>query len=234
MKQEMLNNHKIEWSRIQAILFDFDGVVVHSEPLYEEAEMELIRTMGLEIPDDFFHHNKGIGEDAFYQVLINQYGARRSVAELKQWGRELLKEKFRDRLDYVPGFHDFFHWAAERYQTAGVTSTRRDFMDWIFEHTAIENLFTELGTIDDVERGKPEPDPYLNMCERLRIQTDEALVIEDSLLGLRSARRAGCQTVGITTTIPADRLAEIADGVIGHFSQLQVFLERREYFREMV
>ncbi|MCF7797675.1 MAG: HAD family phosphatase [Candidatus Marinimicrobia bacterium] len=230
----MINSHKITWSRIQAVLFDFDGVVVHSEPLYEKAEMELIQAMGLKIPDDFFHHNKGIGEDAFYQVLIDQYGAQKSVAELKQWGRKLLKEKFRDHLDYVPGFQDFFHWAAERFQTAVVTSTRRDFMDWIFAHTRIENVFTELGTIDDVERGKPEPDPYLNMCERLGIEPAEALVIEDSLLGLHSARRAGCQTVGITTTIPADRLAEIADGVIGHFNQLQAFLERREYFREMV
>ena len=230
----MHNSNSIDWSRIRAILFDFDGVVVNSEPLYEEAELELINAMGLQIPADFFHHHKGVGEDVFYSVLIEKYGAQKTVIELKDWGRELLKQKFYTRLDYVSGFSEFFTFVKYRYLTAIVTSTRRDFMQWIFENTSITNPFAEMGTIDDVTEGKPAPEPYLNMCQRLNVLPEEALVIEDSLLGLRSAAHAGCQTVGITTTMPAARLAETAQCVINHFSELRVFLERKEYCHEMV
>lgn len=227
-------NNSIDWLKVRAILFDFDGVVVNSEPLYEEAELELINAMGLNIPLDFFHHHKGVGEDAFYSVLIEKYGAQKSVIELKDWGRELLKQKFYTRLEYVPGFPEFFEFVKERYLTAIVTSTRRDFMEWIFENTPVENPFSEMGTIDDVTEGKPGPEPYLNMCQRLNVLPNEALVIEDSLLGLRSATQAGCQTVGITTTMPATRLGEIAQCVINHFSELRAFLESKEYCHEMV
>ena len=224
----------IPFENIKAIIFDFDGVVVDSEPLYEEAEHELIAELGLTIPADFFLQQKGLGEDAFYTFLIRDYGADQSLPVLRARGRKLLMEKFQGRLDYVSGFHDFLTFAGKHYQTAVVTSTRRVMLDWIFEHTRVGNEFAAIGTIDDVSRGKPEPEPYLNMCDRLEIAPAEALVIEDSLLGLRSARRAGCYTVGITTSYPADRLREIAHCVINQFAELQVSLEQKECYHEMV
>lgn len=230
----MRNSNSIDWGKIRAILFDFDGVVVNSEPLYEEAELELINAMQLQIPDDFFPNHKGVGEDTFYQVLIDQYGAGKTLTEMKVWGRELLKQKFYTRLAYVPGFTEFYDLVKDQYLTAVVTSTRRDFMEWIFQNTPIDNLFSEMGTIDDVVEGKPGPEPYLNMCHRLNVQPEDALVIEDSLLGLRSANLAGCQTVGISTTIPGEKLGEYAQCVINHFSELHAFLERKEYCHEMV
>ncbi len=224
----------IPFENLKAIIFDFDGVVVDSEPLYEEAEHELIAELGLILPADFFLQQKGIGEDAFYTFLIQDYGANQALPVLRARGRELLMEKFRDRLDYVSGFHDFLSFAGGHYQTAVVTSTRRELMDWIFENTRVENGFAAIGTIDDVSQGKPEPEPYLNMCDRLEIAPAEALVIEDSLLGLRSARRAGCYTVGLTTSYPAVRLREIAHWVINQFAELQDSLEQKECNHEMV
>jgi len=192
---------------IRAIVFDFDGVVVDSEPLYEKAEKKLFAKYHIFPREEIWKRIKGLSEKIFLILLHDEYGIDVSVEELQVYSRQYLREVFARDLKYVPGFVEFFEWVKPRYKNGLVTSTSRDLLDWIFRHTAIRNDFQEIVTVDDTPNGKPHPEPYLLIAHRLGVQPGEMLVIEDSINGIESARAAGAFTIGFTTTLTKEDLS---------------------------
>lgn len=186
---------------VRAIVFDFDGVVVDSEPLYEKAENKLFANYHIFPEKEIWKRIKGTSEKTFLMLLRDEYGINVSIEELQVYSRQYLREVFAQELKYVPGFIEFFKKVKPCYKNGLVTSTARDLLDWIFHHTAIRNEFQEIVTIDDIENGKPHPEPYWLMARRLGIQPSEMLVIEDSINGVQSARAAGTFVIGFTTTL---------------------------------
>jgi len=192
---------------IRAIVFDFDGVVVDSEPLYEQAEKKLFAKYHICPGEEIWKRIKGLSEKIFLILLRDEYGIEVSIEELQVYSRQYLREVFARDLKYVPGFVEFFERIKPHYRNGLVTSTSRDLLDWIFRHTAIRNDFQEIVTVDDTANGKPYPEPYLLIARRLGVQPDEMLVIEDSINGVQSARAAGAYTVGFTTTLTREDLS---------------------------
>lgn len=198
--------------KIKAIIFDFDGVVVNSEPLYQLAEQRLLAEYGIVVPAADWRLFKGTTEEAFYHIVRQRYGLSADFPSFRDRGRTLLREVFRQNdLDYMPGFLDFFQKHSHQFRMGLVTATPNEFMQWIFTHTRVQNLFTELLTSDDVTQPKPAPEPYLLMCQRLQVHPTEALVIEDSLCGLNAALAAGTVTVGYLSSLS---LADLPPTVI--------------------
>jgi HAD superfamily hydrolase (TIGR01509 family) len=191
---------------IRAIVFDFDGVVVDSEPLYEKAENKLFAKYQISPGKEIWKRIKGLSEKSFLILLRDEYGIEVSIEELQVYSRQYLHEVFARNLKYVPGFLDFFEKIKPLFKNGLVTSTSRDLLEWIFRHTAIRNDFQEIVTVDDTANGKPHPEPYLLMARRLGVQPEEMLVIEDSINGIESARAAGAFAVGFTTTLTKEDL----------------------------
>jgi len=192
---------------IHAIVFDFDGVVVDSEPLYEKAEKKLFARYQIYPGEEIWKKIKGLSEKIFLNLLRDEYGIDVSLAELQVYSRQYLRELFARDLKYVPGFVEFFERIKPHYKNGLVTSTSRDLLDWIFRHTAIRNDFQEIVTVDDTANGKPHAEPYLLIARRLGVPPGEMLVIEDSINGIESARAAGAFTIGFTTTLTKEDLS---------------------------
>jgi HAD superfamily hydrolase (TIGR01509 family) len=192
---------------VRAIVFDFDGVVVDSEPLYEKAEKKLFAKYHICPGEEIWKRIKGLSEKIFLILLRDEYGIDVSIEELQVYSRQYLREVFARDLRYVPGFVEFFKQIKPRYKNGLVTSTSWDLLDWIFHHTAICNDFQEIVTVDDTANGKPHPEPYLLIAHRLGVQPGEMLVIEDSINGIESARAAGAFTIGFTTSLTKEDLS---------------------------
>jgi HAD superfamily hydrolase (TIGR01509 family) len=192
---------------VRAIVFDFDGVVVDSEPLYEKAEKKLFAKYHICPGEEIWKRIKGLSEKIFLILLRDEYGIDVSIEELQVYSRQYLREVFARDLRYVPGFVEFFKQIKPRYKNGLVTSTSWDLLDWIFRHTAIRNDFQEIVTVDDTTNGKPHPEPYLLIARRLGVQPGEMLVIEDSINGIESARAAGAFTIGFTTSLTKEDLS---------------------------
>jgi HAD superfamily hydrolase (TIGR01509 family) len=192
---------------VRAIVFDFDGVVVDSEPLYEKAEKKLFAKYHICPGEEIWKRIKGLSEKIFLILLRDEYGIDVSIEELQVYSRQYLREVFARDLRYVPGFVEFFKQIKPRYKNGLVTSTSWDLLDWIFRHTAIRNDFQEIVTVDDTANGKPHPEPYLLIARRLGVQPGEMLVIEDSINGIESARAAGAFTIGFTTSLTKEDLS---------------------------
>ncbi|MBT3252602.1 MAG: HAD family phosphatase [Candidatus Marinimicrobia bacterium] len=209
---------------IKAILFDFDGVVVQSEDVYDRATKKLGELYKVQIPAPFYEANRGIAESLFYERFKAEFDLEVDITSLQKNGKRLLWAEFSSSVHYTPGFQQFFA-KIRKYvaHVALVTATPRPLIDEIFKNSNISVNFDFIVTSSDVEKTKPAPDSYLNACSQSGVDPAQALVIEDSPTGLRAATAAGCQTIAITTSCNRDSLKE-ANFVVDSFGELEELL----------
>lgn len=192
--------------KIEAIVFDFDGVVVNSEPFYEKAERRLFNEFDIKVPDEDWKYFKGSSEENFYKTISEKYHIDLPIDKLIKRGRDLLLQEFMNGLDYIPGYLDFIRDVGKIYKTGLVTSSPSEVLNWIFKHTKIDNHFECIVSGDDVKKCKPYPEPYLEVARRLHVVPQNMIVIEDSINGVKSAISAGAITIGLTTSLPKEDL----------------------------
>ena len=218
----MINRPDI--GRLKAILFDFDGVVVQSEDVYDRATKKLGEMYGVVIPSPFYEANRGISEALFYSRFKTEFSLDVEIASLQEKGKKLLWAEFSSSVHYTPGFQQFYTKIREHVNhVALVTATPRPLIDEIFKNSNISVDFDFIVTSSDVENTKPAPDSYLNACDKIGVDPAQALVIEDSPTGLRAATAAGCQTIAITTSCAKDSLKE-ANFIVDSFGELEELL----------
>lgn len=201
---------------IKAALFDFDGVIVDTEPLYDIYWNEAAERYGLGIPH-FADHIKG----TTLPDMMAQYFGDRSEAFKRQVVEDCVA--FEDQMDFplVPGVIKFIQLLKANHVTTGlVTSSERRKMKRALELLGIESLFDTIVTAERVTRGKPDPMCYQLAAHDLDRLPSECLVFEDSLNGIRSATAAGAQVIGVSTSLPADTLRPLVSAVIPDFSRL--------------
>ena len=208
---------------IEAIVFDFDGVVVDSEPLYELAEIELFKSFGVKINIEDLKDTKGLPEDRYLSIIRSRYNLNATLDELKTVGRRILKKIFTAELKYIPGFIDFYTKICRYYKTGLATSSSRSLMDWIYKNTKIKNHFQESVTADDVNHSKPLPEPYLQICRMLAVKPKNTIVIEDSINGLRSARSAGTVTIALKGSATPIEISD-ADYMASNYGEIETLL----------
>ncbi|HAE87531.1 TPA: hypothetical protein DCG86_05860 [Candidatus Marinimicrobia bacterium] len=205
----------------KAILFDFDGVVVNSEQIYEEYTRDRFLQYGIQIPPSEWSLFKGISTDVFFKLVKSRFLPDIDVRELREEWQVGLRETMRKKLAYTPYFCHFYQKISSYFKTALVTSSQREMIDWIFQNTLIENVFSLIVTADDVKNTKPHAEPYLKASEKLGVAIQDCIVIEDSLRGIKSGKESGAYVIGITTTHSRHEMKD-ADMVIDSWNDLSL------------
>ena len=208
--------------RIQAAILDLDGVVIDSEPIHELSLVIVSEMLGRRISWEETKQFKGSTELDCARLLIEITGT--SEIDLQKVCR-LRLEAFRshyDEIKLVAGALEFLELCKRAgWSTALTTSAPRELEQLAFDQFHLSRYFQVAITGDDVERGKPHPEPYLKTAERLGRAPPDCLVVEDSKNGVRSAKAAGCITVGLATSFTPDKLAAAGgDLVVGTFEEL--------------
>lgn len=203
-------------SALQAIIFDFDGVIADSEPLHFRAFQQALAEEGLELaPKEYYARYLGYDDVGMFQAFGEDRGLPMDAARVK----ELVTRKGA-RLQAMmsagsvlfPGAADFVRVAAQAVPIAIASGALRHEIEEIIEAAGVSNLFAAIVASGDTPESKPSPEPYRLAFERLRETTGTALdprrcvAIEDSRWGLESARGAGLRCVGVTNSYPADEL----------------------------
>ena len=206
---------------LKAIVFDFDGVIVDSEPTHYRAFIRVAEKIGVKFTyDEYLETYIGYDDrDAFRVMLGLPAGKEGSATEHAKVG-ELVEAKadafeavVAEGVDTIPGMVDLIREAGEKMPIAIASgATKRD-IELILGGLKLRHLFKTIVTADDVERSKPDPASYALAAQKLaKIHADLALepghclAIEDTAAGIESARGAGLMTLGITTTGTADKL----------------------------
>lgn len=185
-----------------AVLWDMDGTLIDSMPYHVEAWQELLEPMGYhftmeELLRTFGLRNEEIVRD--HLKLDRPYAdLQRLIEEKEVRYRALVRER---GLDLLPGAQ---HWL-DYFRTNGwpqaiASSAPNRNVAAVLQATDLKAYMSTIVCAEDVERGKPYPDPFLLAAQRLSVPADHCIVIEDAPAGLEGARRAGMKTIGVLTT----------------------------------
>jgi beta-phosphoglucomutase len=201
---------------LQAIVFDFDGVIADSEPLHLRAFQHTLAEQQIELTGrDYYSRYLGYDDVGLVQALATDRGiamSDREITALVARKGVRLQELLHGGHVLFPGAIDFIREAASAVPIAIASGALKHEIEEIIESAGIRQLFSAIVSSGDTPQSKPSPAPYLLAFERLRqisgrdLDPRRSVAIEDSRWGLESARGAGLRCVGVTNSYPAAEL----------------------------
>jgi beta-phosphoglucomutase len=205
---------------IEAIVFDFDGVVVDTEPLHYRAFLAALDEHSVQFDFDHYQrHYIGFDDRDGFAAISRDHSLLISPEQL----RVLIDEKaaafeamVTEGLDPLPGVVPLIRTASAILSTAICSGALRCDIDAVLatlDGGGLTDLFETIVTADDVAKSKPDPQSYRLAAERLGIAPSNCVAIEDTPAGLQSARAAGLKTLAVATTYPQSDLVGKADRV---------------------
>jgi HAD superfamily hydrolase (TIGR01509 family) len=191
--------------RAAAVLFDMDGLLIDSEPLWTVAEIELAGSLGGQWSDGIKTQIIGTRLDVAVPIILEWYAVPRGPAEVAAAMEFLLDrmvELFHDRLPLMPGALELIDGVrALGVPTALVSSSYRVLVDAALDELGRERFEVTLAG-DEVTHGKPSPEPYLTACRRLGVEPAAAVILEDAMSGVTSGEAAGATVVAVPWVAP--------------------------------
>ncbi len=184
------------------ILFDNDGVLVETEAWYFRANAEILKTMGITLDETRYREIMVAGQSAF--LLAEEAGYDRETVEAARERRIALYQHYLRTEDItISGVHEVLDALKEKYRMGIVTSARREDFELIHKGRGITDPMAFVLCSGEYARSKPHPDPYLKGLELFGGAKHEAIVVEDSQRGLRSAVSAGIDCVIVDNAFTA-------------------------------
>lgn len=206
---------------VRAVVLDMDGVVIDSEPLHERAQEHVFARFGLNVPRSELITFKGRTERDVFQDVLSRYGNGHHDLDTVVAAKHRAYQELLADVQSIDGVLPFVRRLQGRFPLALTTSAIAENQRFVFDRLDLDGMFDVIVTAADVVNSKPHPDPYLITVKRLGIDPDQALVVEDSRLGIRSAKAAGCTVVGLVGTFTRRELEEeLPHLVIDRFSEL--------------
>lgn len=212
-------------SAVEAVIFDMDGLLIDSEPFWQDAEMEVFAGVGVTLERQDCLRTMGMRSDA-----VVEYWLARRPWDADRHPAAAVESRILDRVIELvracgvprPGVRRALDWAAGLpARRAVASSSPMRVITATLETLAIADDFEVVHSAEHEERGKPDPAVYLTTARRLGVAPGSCLALEDSLAGMRSARSAGmrCVMVPDASLRGRDELAE-ADAVLESLEQI--------------
>jgi HAD superfamily hydrolase (TIGR01509 family) len=184
--------------RLRAVVFDFDGLMVNSEDVFEVVGQELMRRRGLEMTDEIRRGMLGRRPTEAFEVLKRLTGIPDVIEELMAETETLFAATARSMLKLMPGLLELLDLVEQLgLPKAVATSSPRDYLQTLMNRFDLQPRFPIRLTAEDVTRGKPHPEIYERAAKRLNVDPSEMLVLEDSEPGTRAAAAAGAFVVAV-------------------------------------
>jgi HAD superfamily hydrolase (TIGR01509 family) len=213
--------------RCGALLFDMDGLMVDSEPLWFEVEREFARARGGEWTDELGRACIGQGMAHTLEVMRDRFGF---AVDLERDAAAIV-DRFIARVGELalkPGFEELFAEAGARgVPRALASSSARKLVDATLRRFGLHERFEAVVTGDCVARPKPAPDVFLEAARRLGVAVDVCVVLEDSLAGVRAARAAGMHVIAVPESTPPAPMRELASAVVNDLHAARARLDLR-------
>ncbi|WP_273275840.1 HAD family hydrolase [Maribacter polysiphoniae] len=208
---------------ITTIIFDMNGVITDDEDCHELATERAFKEIGFEMsPEIYRKFCLGRTDVSAFKDIMETYGiAHVEINDLMASKTRYYTVSVKDNLKIFDGVLDLIKRLHENYNLALTTSSTYEEASAVIDLLILHPYFEVVVTSQDVQKGKPDPEPYVLTAEKLGVQPDRCLVIEDSENGVKSAKAAGMACVAITNSEKPDRLT-LADRIISAYSDITV------------
>ena len=203
-------------STVRAIAFDFNGTLSDDEPIHCTIYRELFAAHGKPLSEEeYYERLAGLSEEAIIGGWLGVDGAALAALVAERIAR--YRAATADGATIHPAVRDAVRFASVRVPVAVVSGAFREEIEPVLEAAGIADAFATLVTADDVENGKPHPEGYAVLVERLGgLPPGDVLVFEDTEAGVEAAKAAACRCVAVRGTVAPERLAaadELVDAI---------------------
>jgi HAD superfamily hydrolase (TIGR01509 family) len=182
---------------IAAVVFDLDGVIIDSEELWDKVREGLARERGGRWSERAQADMMGMSSTEWSRYLHEVVGLCESPEEINREVVRRMLDAYADRLPLIDGAVDAVRRLAAQWPLGVASSSNRELIDRALDVAGLAPLFRATASSEEVARGKPAPDVYLEAARRLNVAAESCAAIEDSANGIRSAHAAGMRVVAI-------------------------------------
>jgi HAD superfamily hydrolase (TIGR01509 family) len=205
-----------------------DGLMVDTEPLYFEAECEVARRYDRVCTREVMEKMMGHKATRSIEIMMESLAMEGSPHDILRLRDTLYEDLLVRGVQPMRGLRELLDWLdAHGYRKAVATSSKPQFKDIIFDHLDLHRRFEVVITAAEVSEGKPSPEIYQRALRRLGLPPEQAVVLEDSAVGLKAAKGAGCFCIIVPNRFTKDQDFSTADLVATHLSHEAV----RRFFR---
>jgi len=195
---------------IKAVIFDLDGLLIDSEPLWLRAKVDFMKKMN----DVWTHKDQentvGVSTQSWVDYIHNKIEGRLSKEEVLKEIIDRMKSYYNNgELELMPGAERALEFAGNNFKVGLASGSYKDLLYIAVKSNKWENIFSQILSSDDLERGKPHPDIYLEVMKRLEVSPSESLILEDSRDGIKAGVAAGGNVIAVPSKevpVPKDVL----------------------------
>jgi HAD superfamily hydrolase (TIGR01509 family) len=207
---------------IGAVIFDLDGVLLDSEQVWDQVREQLVRERGGRWHERAHAEMMGMSSVEWSRYMHDELGVPDPPEEISAEVVRRLEDAYRERLPLIDGAREAVERLAARWPLGLASSSNRELIDFALEVSALAQFFRASVSSEEVSRGKPAPDVYLEAARRLSVPPERCAAIEDSRNGIRSAKAAGMRVIAIPNPHfpPDEATLELADVTLGSPTEL--------------
>jgi HAD superfamily hydrolase (TIGR01509 family) len=207
---------------IDAVVFDMDGVLLQSEEVWDEVREQFVRERGGRYDAEIQRAMMGMSSPEWSRYLHEHAGVPDEPDAINAEVVRRMLAAYRDHLPLIPGAIDAVRRLAARFPLGLASSSNRELIDTVLDVAGLAPFFAATVSSEEVGRGKPAPDVYLEAARRLQVAPERCAAVEDSHGGIRSAKSAGMRVIAIPnpTYPPDDEALERADVTLASLDEL--------------
>ncbi|HKT13176.1 MAG TPA: HAD family phosphatase [Terriglobia bacterium] len=226
---------------LRAIIFDFDGIIVDSEPIIMKLTHEMAAQEGWAVSEeDYYRDYLALDDRGIVEHLFISHGRpvdHARVEELANWKSRVYGNIIEDGLPTLPGAVDFVRQAAKAYPLAIASGSARSEIEHLLGKLGLRDFFRIIASADDCARSKPDPEVYLKALAGMNtlpefqqspLLPSECLAIEDAPGGIDAAHAAGIRCIGLAHSRAQENLAH-ADWAFSGFPEVDLAAIAREF-----
>lgn len=208
----------------KAVIFDLDGTLVDSMWMWKAIDVEYLARYNLECPEDLQKEIEGMSFSETAAYFKQRFALEDSLDEIKEAWVQMSIEKYRNEVTLKPGVRAFLDYILEHDIPAGIaTSNGRAMVDAVLDALDIRRYFQVVATACEVAAGKPAPDIYLSVADRLSVDPSDCVVFEDVPAGILAGKNAGMTVYAVEDAFSLDMSEEkrqMADYYIKDYYEL--------------
>lgn len=182
---------------IQAIIFDMDGLLVDSEPYWDEARSIMAAEAGVKWSEEDHKAVMGVSTPEWVNYMIERLGLRLPPKSVEERIIGTMADLYNQRIPFMPGAIEAVALAAKHFTTALASGSPRSLIETVTDSPTLKGKFDVILSGDQFSRGKPAPDIYLGAAKQLNLKPSQCVCLEDSGSGILAGHSAGMKVIAV-------------------------------------